>query len=298
MSTPYNPNFFMTDYRKITEESSRYDRLEEKSPEVILREMSEENLIPAQAVAQALPQITRLVERILPRLEQGGRIFYIGAGTSGRLGVLDASEIPPTFGMPEDLFIGLIAGGDQALRHPVENAEDVTEQALKDLSPFHPNSADTLIGITAAGSTPYVLHGIIAARRLGLLTGCITSNPGSPVTQAAHVSVVTVVGPEYVTGSSRLKSGTAQKMVLNMISTALMIKMGRVKGNKMVDMQLSNHKLIERGTRIIMQETGVSTQLARETLLRLRSVRRAIQALQQTQLDPHLSKIRSAPKQN
>ena len=275
------PTLSYMPYKKITEQDSAYKDLEEKSIPQILEEMSAENQIPARATEQALPRITQLVEAMLPRLKQGGRVFYVGAGTSGRLGVLDASEIPPTFGASEDLFIGLIAGGDRALRHSVEHAEDSTRQALQDLAPYHLQEADTLIGITAAGSAPYVLSAIVEARRLGLLTACITSNPGSPVTDAAEIAIVTVVGPEYVTGSSRLKSGTAQKMVLNMISTSLMIKMGRVKGNKMVDMQLTNRKLLERGVRIIVEETGVTPQKAEQILLQTRSVRKAIALLQE-----------------
>lgn len=263
----------MSDFIKITESSSLYNDLESKSVEDILVEINHEDHRIADAVAETIPVITQLVEKALPRLERGGRIFYIGAGTSGRLGVLDASEIPPTFGMPPTLFIGLIAGGDHALRHPVENAEDSKNQAWKDLQQHNIGTHDTLIGIAASGTTPYVIAGLEEARRQGILTACITSNPGSPITKAAEYSIVTVVGPEYVTGSSRMKSGTAQKMVLNMISTSLMIKMGRVKGNRMINMQLSNQKLIERGTLMLVDELGLEYSEARKQLIEAGSVR-------------------------
>ena len=260
-------------FEKISESSSLYDHLEQKSTPEILRDINREDHKVADAVASQIPAIEALIEEILPRMERGGRVFYIGAGTSGRLGVLDASEIPPTFGMPPTLFVGLIAGGDHALRHPVESAEDIEGQAWKDLSEHKISADDTLIGIAASGTTPYVIGGLRDARKHGVLTGCITSNPGAPVTEVVDHPIVTVVGPEYVTGSSRMKSGTAQKLVLNMISTTLMIRIGRVQGNKMVNMQLTNKKLVERGTRMLMERLGWDHDKAREELLRAGSVR-------------------------
>lgn len=270
----------MSDFIKITETSSLYDNLEDKEVGQILREINQEDHKIADAVAATIPVIEQLVERALPRIERGGRIFYIGAGTSGRLGVLDASEIPPTFGMPPTLFVGLIAGGDHALRHPVENAEDSRDQAWKDLLKHNICSDDTLIGIAASGTTPYVIAGLEEARKQGVLTACITSNPGSPVTHAAEYAIVTVVGPEYVTGSSRMKSGTAQKMVLNMISTSLMIKIGRVEGNRMVNMQLSNQKLIQRGTRMLVEALGLEYAEAQRQLIEAGSVRAVLDKYQ------------------
>ena len=263
----------MKQFEKITEQSSLYDDLEKKGVGEILREINTEDHKVADAVERNIPVIESLVTAIIPRMERGGRIFYIGAGTSGRLGVLDASEIPPTFGMPPTLFVGLIAGGDHALRHPVENAEDTEAQAWKDLSEHDIMPDDTVIGIAASGTTPYVIAGIRDARKHGLLTACITSNPNSPVTEVAEYPIVTVVGPEYVTGSSRMKSGTAQKMVLNMISTTLMIKMGRVEGNKMVNMQLSNQKLVDRGSRMLVERLGLDYEDAKRQLLASGSVR-------------------------
>ena len=218
-------------------------------------------MLVAEAVRKAMPQIQALVEAIEPRMKRGGRLFYVGAGTSGRLGVLDASELPPTFGVPEDWVIGLIAGGDKALRHAVENAEDIAEQGWKDLASFQPTADDVVIGIAASGTTPYVIGAVREARQHGLLTGCITSIP-----------IETIVGPEFVTGSSRMKSGTAQKMVLNMISTTLMIRMGRVEGNRMVKMQLTNAKLVDRGTRMIQESLGISYEEAERRLLEAGSV--------------------------
>lgn len=263
----------MSEFIKISEQSSLYDNLEQKSTLEILQDINTEDQKIALAVKKTIPVIEKLVDKMVPLLEEGGRIFYIGAGTSGRLGVLDASEIPPTFGMPPTLFIGLIAGGDYALRHPVENAEDVEAQAWIDMEKHHINERDTVIGIAASGTTPYVIGGLREARKRGLLTACITSNPGSPVAEVAEYAIETIVGPEYVTGSSRMKSGTAQKMVLNMISTTLMIKIGRVEGNKMVNMQLSNKKLVERGTRMLMERLGWEHDKAQKKLLEIGSVR-------------------------
>ena len=225
---------------KISEQSSLYNDLEKKSVLEILTDINTEDHKVADAVQKAIPQIEKLVTGIVERMKRGGRIFYMGAGTSGRLGVLDASEIPPTFGMDPSWVIGIIAGGDTALRNPVENAEDDTAQGWKDLQAFKVNEKDTVIGIAASGTTPYVIGALKEARAHGCLTGSISSNPDSPISEAAEVPIEMIVGPEYVTGSSRMKSGTGQKMICNMITTSVMIKMGRVKGNKMVNMQLSN----------------------------------------------------------
>ena len=262
----------------ITEQSSLYDALEKKSVREILEDINREDQKVALAVQQTIPQIEKLVNQIVPRMKQGGRIFYLGAGTSGRLGVLDASEIPPTFGMPPSWVIGLIAGGDSALRNPVEGAEDDTAQGWKELTDHHINDKDTVIGIAASGTTPYVIGALRDARKHGILTGCITSNPDSPMAAESDVAIEMNVGPEYVTGSSRMKSGTGQKMILNMISTSVMIQLGRVKGNKMVNMQLSNHKLVERGTRMIMEELGLNHEKAQKLLLLHGSVKKAIEA--------------------
>ena len=262
--------------RKITEESSLYNDLEKKSVGKLLEDMNREDQKVALAVQAAIPKIENLVSQIVQRIKKGGRIFYIGAGTSGRLGVLDASEVPPTFGMPPTLIIGLIAGGDSALRSPVENAEDDEQRGWQDLVEYNINKNDTVIGIAASGTTPYVVGALKAAREHEILTGCITSNPGSPITDDADVAIEIVVGPEFVTGSSRMKSGTAQKMALNMISTSVMIMLGRVKGNRMVNMQLTNKKLIDRGARMIVEELGLSYEQAKSLLLLHGSVKKAI----------------------
>ena len=251
----------------LTERPSHYDHLEQMSVAELLQHINEEDALVAEAVRKALPQIGALLEAIEPRMKRGGRLFYIGAGTSGRLGVLDASELPPTFGVPETWVIGIIAGGDKALRHAVERAEDVAEQGWKDLLAYSPTENDTVLGIAASGTTPYVVDAIRQARQNGLLTGCITSNPDTPLAREAEFPIETIVGPEFVTGSSRMKSGTAQKMVLNMISTTLMIRMGRVQGNRMVNMQLTNDKLIDRGTRMLQESLGLDYDEARERLL-------------------------------
>ena len=256
----------------ITERPSHYDDLEQMSVGELLRDINREDALVAEVVRGVIPQIQAFVEAIEPRMKQGGRLFYVGAGTSGRLGVLDASELPPTFGVPEDWVIGLIAGGDRALRHAVENAEDFAEKGWQDLKTFSPTSKDTVLGIAASGTTPYVVGAVSEAKKNGLLTGCITSNPGSPLAATSEFSIETIVGPEFVTGSSRMKSGTAQKMVLNMISTSLMIRMGRVKGNRMIKMQLTNAKLVDRGTRMIQESLGLSYSEAQERLLETGSV--------------------------
>lgn len=266
------------EFIKITEQPSLYDDLDKKSVKEILEDINTEDHKVADAVQKAIPQIEKLVTLIIPRVKKGGRIFYMGAGTSGRLGVLDASEIPPTFGMPPTVVIGLIAGGDTALRNPIENAEDDMSRGWEELLQHHINSEDTVIGIAASGTTPYVIGAMRTAREHGILTGCITSNPNSPMAAEADVPIEVIVGPEYVTGSSRMKSGTAQKMILNMISTTIMIELGRVQGNKMVNMQLSNQKLIDRGTRMIIEELHLDYEKAEALLLLHGSVKSAIEA--------------------
>ena len=260
----------------VTEQPSHFNDLEQMSVGELLQHINQEDMMVAEVVHNAIPQIQALVEAIEPRMKQGGRLFYVGAGTSGRLGVLDASELPPTFGVSEDRVIGLIAGGDRALRHAVEKAEDFPEKGWQDLQAFAPTKDDSVLGIAASGTTPYVIGAIKEARKNGLLTGCITSNPDTPLAAASEYPIETIVGPEFVTGSSRMKSGTAQKMVLNMISTSLMIRMGRVKGNRMVKMQLTNAKLVDRGTRMIQESLGLSYEEAQERLLETGSVDKAL----------------------
>ncbi len=269
----------MSQFKKITEQASLHDNLEKLDAVSLLQKMNEEDQKVAPAVAACIPEISRLVEALEPRFLSGGRLFYIGAGTSGRLGILDASEIPPTYGLPHDRVIGLIAGGDQAIRKSVEHAEDDTQQAWKDLGGYDIGSMDTVVGIAASGTTPYVLGGIRKARSEGLLTAGITNNPGSPLAEAAEISIAVDVGPEFITGSTRMKSGTSQKLVLNMISTALMVRIGRVRGNKMVHMQLSNNKLVDRGTRYLMESLGLDYEKAGEALKRYGSVQKALEAL-------------------
>ena len=242
----------------------------------LLQHINDEDMLVAEAVRRAIPQIEALVEAIEPRMRRGGRLFYVGAGTSGRLGVLDASELPPTFGVPDTWVVGIIAGGEKALRHAVEKAEVIIEKGWEDVQTYHPTTDDTVIGIAASGTTPYVIGAVREARRNGLLTGCITSNPNTPFAQAAEYSIETIVGPEFVTGSSRMKSGTVQKMVLNMISTSLMIRLGRVKGNRMVKMQLTNAKLVDRGTRMLQDSLGLSYEEAQQRLLDAGSVDKAL----------------------
>ncbi|HML71162.1 MULTISPECIES: N-acetylmuramic acid 6-phosphate etherase [Macellibacteroides] len=263
---------------KITEQPSLYDDLEKKSVLELLQEINAEDQRVALAVQKVIPQIEKLVSQIVPRMKQGGRIFYMGAGTSGRLGVLDASEIPPTFGMPPTLVVGLIAGGDVALRNPVENAEDDAERGWIELQERHINEKDTVIGIAASGTTPYVLGALRNARAHGILTASISSNPDSPISKEAEIPIEMIVGPEFVTGSSRMKSGTGQKMILNMITTTTMIKLGRVKGNRMVNMQLSNQKLVDRGTRMVMEELNLEYDQSQRLLLMYGSVKNAVDA--------------------
>ena len=261
----------------ITESSSNFDNLDNMSIEELLRHINEEDSKVHLAVREALPQIRDLVEQIEIRMKNGGRIFYLGAGTSGRLGVLDASEVPPTFGVSEGIVVGLIAGGDLALRKSVEAAEDDPDKAWASLESFRISKNDVVIGIAASGTTPYVIGGLKHARENGILTGCITCNPGSEIANVSEYPIEAIVGPEFVTGSTRLKAGTAQKMILNMITTSIMIKMGRVKGNKMVNMQLTNVKLIERGTRMIVEELNIQTEEARRLLLLHGSVKKVIE---------------------
>jgi len=260
----------------ITESPSIFPHVDTMSVNEILTGINREDAKIPSAVEKAIPRIEALIEQILQRMPAGGRVFYLGAGTSGRLGVLDASEIPPTFGLSPGIIIGLIAGGDTALRRSVEAAEDNPDKAWEELQAFQINTLDTVIGIAASGTTPYVVGGVKKARENGLLTGCITCNPDSPLARASEYPIETIVGPEFVTGSTRMKAGTAQKLILNMISTTLMIKMGRVKGNKMVNMQLTNKKLIERGTRMIEDELHVPKEQAREMLLKYGSVKKAL----------------------
>lgn len=261
----------------LTESDSHYDHLEKMSTNELLVNINKEDQKVSEVVELVIPQVEALVEKIVPRMLDGGRLFYIGAGTSGRLGIVDASECPPTFGVPHDLVIGLMAGGDGAIRKAVEFAEDDDVQAWKDLGNYDPNVNDTVIGIAASGRTPYVIGGIKEARYNGLLTGCITCNENSKLAEASEYPIEALVGPEFVTGSTRMKAGTAQKLILNMISTSVMIKMGRVEGNKMVDMQLSNHKLVERGVRMIMEKTKLDKEQAEMELKKLGSVRKVLQ---------------------
>jgi len=266
--------------RKLTEEASLHNDLDKMSTSNLLQSMNQEDLKVAIAVQQVIPQIEKVVDIIAKQMEQGGRLFYIGAGTSGRLGILDASECPPTFGVPHDWVIGIISGGDSAIRKAVEFAEDDTNQAWNDLSEYQVDKMDYVIGIAASGTTPYVIGGLKACHDQGIKTACITCNPGSPVAEVSDIPIEVLVGPEFVTGSTRLKSGTAQKLVLNMISTTVMIKLGRVKGNRMVDMQLSNNKLVDRGTKMVVAKTNLSYDEAKQILLEKGSVRGAIEASQ------------------
>lgn len=264
------------DFRKVTEQESYYRDLDKLSVHELLTDINREDQKVALAVQEVIPQIERLVIGIVGRMEQGGRLFYIGAGTSGRLGVLDASEIPPTFGISSQRVIGLIAGGDRALRNPVESAEDDESAGWKELMDYQIDTKDVVVGIAASGTTPYVIGALKNARKAGILTGTITCNPGSPMAEVADIAIEPLVGAEFVTGSTRMKSGTAQKMVLNMISTAVMIRLGRVKGNRMVNMQLTNRKLVDRGTRMIMEELDLDYETACRLLRLHGSVREAV----------------------
>ncbi len=264
--------------KTTTEQSSNYQNLQNMTVKEILTGINNEDSSVPAAVAEEIPQIEKLVEGVVERMKKGGRVFYLGAGTSGRLGVVDASEIPPTYGV-HDKFIGLIAGGDKAIRDAVEAAEDKLDGGWNDMQPFYPTGNDVVIGVAASGSTPYVIGAVKTAREHGMLTGCITCNKGSALAAESEIPVEVVVGPEFVTGSTRMKAGTAEKLVLNMISTASMIRLGHVKGNKMVDMQLTNKKLVDRGSRMIMGETGIEDyDLAKRLLLKYGSVRKAVDA--------------------
>ncbi|HET8830191.1 MAG TPA: N-acetylmuramic acid 6-phosphate etherase [Pelobium sp.] len=263
---------------EVTEQDSLYNNLEHKSTSEILRNINQEDQTIPNAVEKVIPQIEAFVDKATERMKVGGRLFYIGAGTSGRLGILDASECPPTFGVPFDLVVGIIAGGDVAIRKAVEYAEDDEEQAWEDLKKYNIGKNDVLVGIAASGRTPYVIGGLKKANDMGLLTACIVCNAGSAVAANATYPIEVIVGPEYLTGSTRMKAGTAQKLVLNMISTSLMIKLGKVKGNKMVDMQLSNNKLVNRGVNMIIEETGIDKEMATQFLKKYGSVRKAVEA--------------------
>ena len=254
-------------FEKITESESYYRNLDRMPVSEILDNINREDRKIALAVRRVLPAIEKLVEALVPRMQRGGRLFYLGAGTSGRLGVLDASELPPTFGVPDTWVVGLIAGGDRALRHPVEAAEDDAERGWQELEARGISELDTVVGIAASGRTPYVIGALREARRRGILTAAIACNPDSPMAAEADIAIEPIVGPEFVTGSTRMKSGTAQKMVLNMISTATMIRLGRVRGNRMVNMQLTNQKLVDRGTRMLQAELGLGEEEARRLLL-------------------------------
>lgn len=262
--------------KSITEASSIYQDLDKMSVLELLISIHEEDKKVLPAVERAIPKVEKLVEKVAENMKKGGRLFYIGAGTSGRLGILDASEIPPTYGVGYDLVIGIIAGGDQAIRKAVEAAEDDEELCWKELQDHQISKRDTVVGIAASGRTPYVIGAVKNARANGILTACITSNPDTKLAENVDIPIEAIVGPEFVTGSTRMKSGTAQKLILNMITTALMIKLGRVKGNKMVNMQLTNQKLVERGVRMIEEETGLSEQKARNLLLLHGSVKKAL----------------------
>ncbi len=260
----------------ITESSSPYNNLENMSIRELLEGIHNEDSKVLPAVGKTIPQIEELVSKIVPRMKKGGRLFYVGAGTSGRLGILDASEIPPTYGVGYDLVIGIIAGGDQAIRKAVESAEDDENLSWDELSKFNINSLDTVVGIAASGRTPFVIGAVKNAREHGIMTACVTCNPNSALAKNSDISIEPVVGPEFVTGSTRMKAGTAQKLILNMITTALMIQLGRVKGNKMVNMQLTNKKLVERGTQMIMDELGYPESKARRLLLLHGSVQKVL----------------------
>jgi N-acetylmuramic acid 6-phosphate etherase len=276
MSTNESP---FSDDSRLTEKDSPHRHLEKKTVEELLLLINEEDQKVAQLVKGEIPSIQRLVEQAVRTLEAGGKVFYIGAGTSGRLGILDASECPPTFGVDDGWFIGIIAGGDGAIRRAVEHAEDDTSGAWKDLVANGAGPGDLIVGIAASGTTPYVLGGVADGKKNGLFTGCVTCNPASPLTGMVDYPVCVPTGPEFITGSTRMKAGTAQKMVLNMISTATMIRMGRVMDNRMVDMKLSNDKLLDRGVRMIMKSSALSYEEARNQLMQHGSVRRVLQNL-------------------
>lgn len=273
---------------KITEASSNYNNLEQLSTRELLEGINAQDHLVALAIAKITTELENFIEVCFERMQQGGRLFYIGAGTSGRLGIVDASECPPTFGVDPGRVIGLIAGGDNAIRKAVEFAEDDTQQGWKDILAHHPTPLDTIVGIAASGTTPYVLGALQTANESGLLTAGISCNPGSPLAHLAQHALTPVVGPEFVTGSTRMKSGTAQKLVLNMISTSLMIKLGHVKGNRMVDMQLSNEKLVDRGAKMVAAELNIEHEIAQKWLLEHGSVRKAVEAYQNQPNNEHI----------
>lgn len=264
--------------KKSTEQSSNYDNLQDMNVLELIQNINREDKSVAETIEEILPNIEALINQIVPRMKKGGRLFYMGAGTSGRLGVVDASECPPTFGVDHGRVVGIIAGGDAAIRKAVENAEDSQTQGWLDLQEFKVNKNDSVIGIAASGTTPYVISALEKCNENEILTGCITCNADSPLAATAKFPIAAVVGPEFVTGSTRMKAGTAQKLILNMISTAVMIQLGHVKGNKMVDMQLSNDKLVDRGTKMVMEETGLDYETANKMLLEHGSVRKAVEA--------------------
>ena len=264
--------------KKTTEENSNYNDLEEMSVRELIQNINKEDKSIPEIIEEILPNIENLIHHIVSKMKKGGRLFYIGAGTSGRLGILDASECPPTFGVDDGLVIGIMAGGDKAIRKAVEFAEDSTTQGWKDLQKHKINSNDVVVGIAASGTTPYVVSTIIECNSKGISTGCITCNENSPLARASQFTITAVVGPEFITGSTRMKAGTAQKLILNMISTSAMIQLGHVKGNKMIDMQLSNDKLVERGTRMIMEATGLDYKKSKKLLLKHGNVRKAVES--------------------
>lgn len=267
----------MSSFIKITEQASNYNDLEKMSLETLLTSINQEDKTVPLAVEKALPQIEEVVKKVVEKLKIGGRLFYIGAGTSGRLGILDASECPPTFGVDSNMVIGIIAGGDTAIRNAVENAEDNTEQGWLDLLEYQIGVSDIVIGIAASGTTPYVVNALKKCVENGIQTASISCNPNSPLSQTANFPIEVIVGPEFITGSSRMKAGTAQKLVLNMITTASMIQLGRIKGNRMVDMKMTNTKLIQRGAQMLMDELQISTEEANNLLLEHKQVRKAIE---------------------
>ncbi|MBL7740540.1 MAG: N-acetylmuramic acid 6-phosphate etherase [Chitinophagaceae bacterium] len=267
-------------FKKITEQASSYRHLEKMTMHELLTNINKEDQIVPAAVAKAIPQIERLLEVISDKMLMGGRLFYIGAGTSGRLGIVDSSECPPTYGVPYGLVIGIIAGGEKAITTAVEFAEDDKEQGWKDLQVHNVSDKDVVIGIAASGTTPYVIGALEECRKRGISTGSISCNPDSPVSAAADFPIEVVVGPEFVTGSTRMKSGTAQKLVLNMISTSAMIQLGRVEDNKMVNMQLTNEKLVDRGVKMLMERLQMNDyEEAKSLLLKYGSVKKAAQSV-------------------
>jgi N-acetylmuramic acid 6-phosphate etherase len=263
--------------QKITEKDSKHRHLDKMSTYELLTNINKEDQTVPDAIKKIIPQIEKFVDQVYSKMAQGGRLFYIGAGTSGRLGVVDASECPPTFGVPHDWVVGIIAGGDKAIRKSVEYAEDDKNQAFIDLKEYNINEMDVVLGIAASGTTPYVIGGLNACQQNNIATGCLTCNPGAPMIEYADYPIVCPVGPEFVTGSTRMKAGTSQKLILNMISTSVMVKLGRVVDNKMVDMQLSNDKLVDRGVKMVVQQTGLDYEKAKAILLEKSSVRKALE---------------------